>query len=243
MAKQGAGDTPIILDDVVVSMDRGHRANVAGLLESEFSDRQVILLTHDREWFFELSRFLKRPRWESSMLLPWIGPVEGIRLANHSEDFAKARAKIDTDPEDAHSNVRRIMDQALAEIAERLEISMPYLRGDDNDHRTAGQFIGRIAGQVKKSFYVRNIANEPAYVKNAAAVAPLDTVTPQLAAWANRGTHTFSASPEEARTLVSNCEAALQVFDCKGCGTPVYYMSIEDNDRLQCKCGAMQWRR
>ncbi len=60
MAKQVKDDTPIFLDDVVISMDRGHRSQVAMLLEKEFADRQIILLTHDREWFFELSRFFKK---------------------------------------------------------------------------------------------------------------------------------------------------------------------------------------
>jgi hypothetical protein len=247
MAKQGSSDSPIVLDDVVVSMDRGHRSNVAGLLEKEFSDRQIILLTHDREWFFELSRFLKRPRWDSVIMLPWLGPAEGIRFANNTDDFAKARAKVDSDPEDAHSNIRRIMDQALAEIAERLEVAMPYLRGDGNDHRTAGQFIGRLVGQVKKSFYLRDDTSisgsaELTYSKNAAAVAALESATPLLAAWANRGTHTFSASPEEAKTLIDSCEAALNAFSCAGCDTPVYFSTLNSNDRLQCRCGKLQWR-
>jgi DNA repair exonuclease SbcCD ATPase subunit len=247
MAKQGSSDGPIVLDDVVVSMDRGHRSNVAGLLEKEFPDRQIILLTHDREWFFELSRFLKRPRWDSSILLPWLGPADGIRFANNADDFAKARAKVDSDPEDAHSNIRRIMDQALAEIAERLEITMPYLRGDGNDHRTAGQFIGRITGQVKKSFYLRNDTSgsdsaEGTYGKNTAATAALEAATPLLAAWANRGTHTFSASSDEARVLIDSCEAALNAFNCLGCDTPVYFSTLNSNDRLECRCGKLQWR-
>jgi hypothetical protein len=246
MAKQSKADTPIILDDVVISMDRGHRSNVALLLEKEFSDRQIILLTHDREWFFELNRFLRRPKWERASLLPWNGPLDGIRLADFSEDFAKARAKVNVDPEDALSNVRRIMDQALAEISERLEVSMPYLRGGDNDHRTAGQFIGRIASQAKKSLYVKDgtaqKGPEPSYTKHLGAFAALAAVEPQLAAWANRGTHTFSASPDEAKTLIDNCEAALQAFDCKMCNTPVYYATVTKPDRLQCRCGDIQWR-
>jgi DNA repair exonuclease SbcCD ATPase subunit len=247
MAKQGSSDSPIVLDDVVVSMDRGHRSNVAGLLEKEFHDRQIVLFTHDRERFFELSRFLKRPRWESAIMLPWLGPADGIRFANYAEDFAKARLKIDSDPEDAHNNVRRIMDQGLAELAERLEISMLYLRGDGNDHRTAGQFIGRLTGQAKKSFYVRDASSssgstEPIYSKNAPAVASLEAATLLLAAWANRGTHTFSASPDEARTLIDSCEAALNAFDCAGCNTRIDYSLIEDKKRLHCRCGQLQWR-
>ena len=242
LAKQVKDDTPIILDDVVISMDRGHRSQVAMLLEKEFADRQIILLTHDREWFFELTRFLKKPRWKSARLVPWGGPTTGIRIADQSEDFAKARANINVDPEDAESNVRRIMDQAMAETAERLEVPMPFLRGDDNDHRTAGQFISRVTGRAKKGLHIKSDSTG-AFEKHVAAVAALDLVAPQLAAWANRGTHTFSASPTEAAVLIDNCEAALAAFQCSGCQTPVWFLEIESSGHLECRCGGLQWRR
>ncbi|MER9937134.1 hypothetical protein [Mesorhizobium sp. M0088] len=244
MAKQGDADTPIILDDVVVSMDRGHRSKVATLLEQEFSDRQIILLTHDREWFFELSRFLRKPHWTSVRLLPWAGPDTGIRIADQSDDFAKARANVTVDPEDAESNVRRIMDQALAEIAERLEVTVPFLRGDENDRRTAGQLIGRISSRSKKAFYVRMDAADPnsGYRKYSAADAAMDLVAPQLVAWANRATHTFSASPAEATAIIDNCEAALAAFQCDECGLPVWFCNIAGSGNLECRCGNLQWR-
>ena len=51
MAKRDADkDRPLFLDDVVVSLDRNHRGMILGLLEKEFSERQLVILTHDREW-------------------------------------------------------------------------------------------------------------------------------------------------------------------------------------------------
>ncbi|MGB2854260.1 MAG: hypothetical protein WBC55_07410, partial [Dehalococcoidia bacterium] len=47
----GNKERPVLLDDVVSSLDRGHRGNVTQLLLDELTERQVILLTHDREWF------------------------------------------------------------------------------------------------------------------------------------------------------------------------------------------------
>lgn len=246
MAKQDTSGRPIILDDVVVSMDRDHRSQVAALLEKEFGDRQVILLTHDREWFFELSRFLKKPRWTSAKLMPWASPTIGIRVAEQASDFANARANVGSNPEDAESNVRRIMDQGMAEIAERLEVPMPFLRGDENDHRTAGQFISRIAGRARSSFKVRSppdpVTRAVTYEKNATAVRALEAVIPQLAVWANRATHTFSASATEAGVVVDNCEAALGVFECDECDTFVWHCSITDTANLECRCGKLQWR-
>jgi hypothetical protein len=144
LAKQDTQDRPIILDDVVVSLDREHRSHVARMLETEFAGRQIVLLTHDREWFFELSRFLRRSHWRFQRLKPWEGPESGICFADPATDFEKARARIASDPEDALSNVRRLMDLKLAEIAEALRVPMPYLRGEENDHRTAGQFLSKV---------------------------------------------------------------------------------------------------
>jgi wobble nucleotide-excising tRNase len=46
LAKREAGnDRPLILDDVVVSLDRNHRGMIVDLLTSQFADRQVILFT------------------------------------------------------------------------------------------------------------------------------------------------------------------------------------------------------
>ena len=42
--------TPIVLDDVVMSVDAGHRARVARLLEDLSTDFQFILTTHDKSW-------------------------------------------------------------------------------------------------------------------------------------------------------------------------------------------------
>lgn len=39
-----------VLDDVVMSVDMGHRRALCGMLAKEFSDRQFVITTHDRAW-------------------------------------------------------------------------------------------------------------------------------------------------------------------------------------------------
>ncbi len=53
MARRAEAEVPVILDDVVVSLDRDHRGMIVELLQKEFSHRQVVLFTHDRDWFAE----------------------------------------------------------------------------------------------------------------------------------------------------------------------------------------------
>lgn len=236
--KTAVEDRPIVLDDVVISFDREHRSRVGKLLQEEFSGRQLILLTHDREWFFELQRTFPKNQWSFHRLLPYTTPGTGITFADHALEIETAKARAKTDPEEAMANARRLMDIALSEIAERIGLAVPHLRGGDNDHRTAGQFLVALERAATRSFRKKE---GDAYVAHADALAALTTVKPQLAIWGNRGTHTFSGSATEAEDLIDGCEALLNSFMCDGCGTPLgVYNST--GGKVECRCGNLQWR-
>src|ERR1700716_1596982 len=57
-------DRPLFLDDVVVSLDRNHRGMIVQLLEDSFEKRQVLVFTHDRDWYAELRQQLDDNRWK-----------------------------------------------------------------------------------------------------------------------------------------------------------------------------------
>ena len=57
----------LILDDVINSFDREHRGRLADLLVSSFSDRQLVVLTHDQQFFTRLR--LLAPSWETHLLV------------------------------------------------------------------------------------------------------------------------------------------------------------------------------
>ena len=60
---EGDLERPVILDDVVSSLDREYRSRLARVLQEDFAGRQVILLTHDREWYTELRTRLPGKGW------------------------------------------------------------------------------------------------------------------------------------------------------------------------------------
>lgn len=237
-SKEGTDDRPVLLDDVVISFDREHRSRVGTLLRQEFESRQIVLLTHDREWYFELQRTMPEKHWKFSRLRPFSTPDVGITFADYGLDIAAARARARTEPEEALGNVRRLMDVALSEIAERIGLAVPHLRGDDNDHRTAGQFLVALERAAKRSFRVK--AGDT-YVANDPALSAIKKTKPDLAIWGNRGTHTFSASVIEAEELIDGCEAVLGSFMCNTCDTPV---GVYDSTggKIECRCGNLQWR-
>lgn len=236
--KASDADNPIILDDVVISFDREHRSRVGVLLNEEFATRQLVLLTHDREWFFELQRTLPRKGWGFQRLKPYSTPSTGIKFADHGLDFAGAKARALTEPEEALGNTRRLMDVALGEVAEKIGLSVPHLRGDANDHRTAGQFLVALERAAPKSFRKKS---GDGYVSHTEALEAIRRAKPELAIWGNRGTHTFSGSTIEAQDLIAGCEAVLRSFVCESCDTSVGAHEAAQG-KVECRCGCLQWR-
>jgi len=240
MAKREASrDRPLFLDDVVVSLDRIHRGMIQELLEKEFSGRQVVVLTHDREWYTELRQQLDAKCWGFKVLLPWETPVIGIRWSHRTTTFGDAYAQVKDRPDSAGNDARKIMDVELSFIAERLRIRMPYLRGEKNDRRMAHDFLERVVSDGKKCFQVKA---ETDYVAHTTAIAACEEADGLLVSWANRGSHTFDLTRSEATKLIDACEKALEFFKCSSCGKGVFFADAQNSEWVQSQCGQIHWR-
>lgn len=240
MAKHNTEQAPpIFLDDVVVSFDRGHRGMVAELLEKEFSDRQIILFTHDREWFIELKHLLNSSTWEFRALRPWDDPSTGIRWSEKDSTFDDARSLVETEPAAAGNTARKIMDIHLAIISEKLEIKLPYLHRERNDHRMAHDFLERI---IKNAPVCFEIQDGKAYKSFDSAYDFLRNADNLLVAWGNRASHSFDTTKSEAQKLIKACEDALNVFVCPSCKKMVTKANDSSAKVRQCQCGTLRWR-
>jgi hypothetical protein len=67
---------------------------IVQILEDEFAKRQVILFTHDRDWYAELRQQLDEKQWVFRALLPYETPLEGIRWSHKTTTFGDARARM-----------------------------------------------------------------------------------------------------------------------------------------------------
>ena len=233
-------ERPLFLDDVVVSLDRNHRGMIQDLLEKEFSDRQVIILTHDREWYTELRHQLgDNNRWTFKTLLPYATPDIGIRWSHTTTTFDDARALIKERPDTAGSDARKIMDVELSMIAEHLQIRLPYLRSDKNDRRMAHDFFARLVADGRKCFQKKS-GNE--YVVNTDAIDACAKADRLLISWGNRASHTFDIVKSEATKLIDACEIAIASFRCDSCDRNVWRLDDKQSELVQCQCGNMRWR-
>ncbi len=243
MAKrEGDKDRPLFLDDVVVSMDRNHRGMVVELLKQEFSERQVVILTHDREWYIEMRHQLDgNHSWVFKALLPYETPDIGVRWSHKTTTFGDARAQVKERPDSAGTDARKIMDVELAIIAERLQIRLPYLRSDRNDMRMAHNFLERLVADGKKCFQTKMGNGYKSHTDAIDAWAEADRL---LVSWANRASHTFDLVPPEAVKLIEACENALAFFMCSSCSPPkpVWFTNAAGSEWMQCQCGELRWR-
>ena len=90
---------PIIaLDDVVSSIDSGHRQRICNLLFEEFPDIQFVITTHDYIWFEELRShqraFGVEHKFKNLQILDW-SLEDGPRLDKYKPRWDRIKGKID----------------------------------------------------------------------------------------------------------------------------------------------------
>jgi ABC-type hemin transport system ATPase subunit len=230
-------ERPIVLDDIISSLDREHRGRVIDLLTSDFADRQVLLFTHDHEWFAQLRALLPAKLWVFCKLRPWDSPEVGIRWAGSVGRLEEARELLDGSPEIAASRARASMDEQLQIAAEQLELRLPYVRGERNDHRTGFELLNELASSAKKCLRTRSDdAKAPTD-----ALARWKDAAGRLSTIGNLAAHGGSVSRGDAESLIVSCERALEVLRCGGCGESVWFAS-EAGKRRQCRCGELVWK-
>jgi recombinational DNA repair ATPase RecF len=240
MAKRdAASDRPLFLDDVVVSLDRNHRGMIVELLEKEFPDRQVVIFTHDRDWYAELSQQLDSKSWSFRALLPFEKPDLGIRWSATTSTFGDARAFLQAAPHAAGNTARKIMDTELALRADRLNVRLPFRLSTKNDRRTAHDFLFQLIADGPQCFQKEGPKGFEPHVDAIEAWKAADKL---LMTWGNKASHTMDMVRPEAVKLINACETALEAFKCKDCNKPVYKLDDDKAELTQCKCGHLRWR-
>lgn len=231
--------TPIILDDIVSSLDREHRGMLVDVLSDSFDDRQLILLTHDRDWYTELRARLPQADWVFQTLRPWENPEIGLQWSTSLYTFDDARALVETNISAAGNTVRSIMDTELAMISEILQIPLPYFRGDKNDRRTAYEFFTRIISEAKKRLKKKDGEDWLSYdipFKDWKEAITLLTV------WANPASHGRTLAKAEFEKLIAVCEKALSHFVCDSCKERFWMLTETKGKYMRCSCGVMRWK-
>ncbi len=119
----------LVLDDVVNSFDREHRGRLAEFLVRDFAGTQLLVLTHDEQFFTRL-RQLAPSSWESVELISW-SYAAGPRTKEYKGDRLLADAWSNLKADDrigAAQKGRRALEEFLQEACEELKALLPFRR-------------------------------------------------------------------------------------------------------------------
>lgn len=117
----------LVLDDVMTTIDNGHRQRLARLLAEEFAGYQLILTTHDQFWAEELQNTMHAcgRSLTALHLLPWTA-AEGAHwkefATSHWDEYAQ---RANTHPQSAVADTGRDLEKFLNLMRYNLRLSIP----------------------------------------------------------------------------------------------------------------------
>jgi hypothetical protein len=125
----------IVLDDILTSIDAGHRLRVANLLMEEFQNFQFLITTHDDFWAEELSNVFKNHgkgnRALTYKMLPWT-PTEGAKHDQYKfkDLFYYQNMVAQGNNLDAVSGAGRTFEGFLKQMRINLRLAIPAKYGE-----------------------------------------------------------------------------------------------------------------
>jgi hypothetical protein len=125
----GKGFTFAVLDDVLMSVDAGHRREVCALLRKEFPDTQFIVTTHDPIWLRHMETESLTTAESSVQFRTWSveeGPTDWTSRDCWGEIEAHLRKN---DVRAAAAHLRHYLEYIASELCHRLGASVAF-RGD-----------------------------------------------------------------------------------------------------------------
>jgi len=137
-----------VLDDVVTSFDANHRIRLLRLVKSEFSEWQIVLLTHEPFWFEMIKKEMGPEGWLISELEILPGAriqIKGSARSLKEQIVHKKEAGTLTPNE-----LRTCLERILKEISLALEVKMAFRYNDENERRMPGEMLSELRSTLKK---------------------------------------------------------------------------------------------
>lgn len=209
----------IVLDDVLTTVDAGHRLRVARLLAREFADYQFVITTHDQLWAKELETVI--PSAKSVSLRRWSLDQGADCWQNVLSDWEYYEEQARNGrPQDAIAGAGRNLEKFLYQMRGNLGLAVPAKPDDDY---TIGDLYPDFFKWVNKHPLERS--DKPQFAQELKALEnELDEVW-RLRNWSgahfNRWAETVT--PDEALSFVGAIRRLVTAFECPVCRSLVFY--------------------
>lgn len=142
----------LVLDDVLIGLDHSNRLPVLDVLQTKFADWQIVLLTHDRNWFDLARSHLPEAAWKCVEVFEGDGaaaaPIPIVRATQNRPARAlldKAKELVQTPYVEAAANyARQAFELGVRAACELKRIEMRYCI-DPKAHQ-AQDFLDKLKG-------------------------------------------------------------------------------------------------
>lgn len=218
-----------ILDDVISSFDTQHRLNFARLLIDKFRDYQIIMLTHERDWYELMKQMVKGKNWIVKEI-KWHeteGPYLDLPLLDQR---TRIENKINAGDDTGLGNdIRIYLEHLLKDIVYNLEAKVKFQYNDQNEKRMAYELLTVLKSRINKSGSedCANIKNAVQNVLDCSFVANIASHDSNVTVNIDDLTVVW----KEIKNLENN------VF-CMSCNSFIAIRHYDDvNKQIRCKCG------
>lgn len=139
-----------VLDDVISSFDSEHRKRFADLLFEKFSDYQIIVLTHETEWFGYIKDLAKAKGWDIQEI-KW-SVLEGTHLEKSPASLKELiEYQIANNQESQLGNtMRTYLEQFLKQVCSNLEVRTVFRFNDQNERRMCPELLNDLRPVIEK---------------------------------------------------------------------------------------------
>jgi len=139
-----------ILDDVISSFDTNHRKRFADLVFEKFSNYQIILLTHEEEWFSYIRQLAKKRSWAINEI-KWTED-RGTYLEESPGDLKKLieTSIANNSIEFLGNPIRKYLEQKLKDICLNLDVKVSFKFNDVNEKRMPDELLNDLKAKINK---------------------------------------------------------------------------------------------
>ena len=222
----------VLLDDVISSFDTNHRKKFAELIFEKFSKYQIILLTHEYEWFKNfVSPLAKQKNWIINEI-KWTKDKGTFLDERPNELKERIELAIGNSNIEGLGNPLRIhLEHSLKEICMNLDVKVSFRYNDFNEKRMPDELINALKSRIKeKSTELKGVFPTIERVANSAL-------------FGNLLSHDNPFDPKigDLKAFWSDIIALEEIFICgkMDCKRPKVSMKNYDNvaRKIRCGCG------
>jgi recombinational DNA repair ATPase RecF len=239
-----------VLDDVVMSVDAGHRRGVCCLLKKYFADRQFLITTHDRTWARQLQMEGVVDRTGSFEFIRW-SIDSGPQLEIESELWANIEKDLDrSDTVSAAARLRNGAEQFFEAVCDSLCAEVRY---KSSGKWELGDFMPAAVHALKDKLKKGKAAEQSwGNKEKCELLQEMDSVRTQVVErtrceqWAVNATVHYNRwhelDREELRPVVEAFRDCFSLFRCQNCNSLIRV--VEENKRatiVSCACQKVTW--